>query len=108
MPRAPGVVHETHSLTHHGNRPEMIAELKRVEALQFVVLAEFLAELDAVREGDGTLLDRTMVLHGSCMGNANAHSNTDLPVLLAGGGLDRKSTRLNSSHIPLSRMPSSA
>jgi len=86
VPRAPGVVHETHSLTHHGNRPEMIAELKRVEALQFVVLAEFLAELDAVREGDGTLLDRTMVLHGSCMSNANAHSNTDLPVLLAGGG----------------------
>lgn len=86
VPRTPGVVHETHSLTHHGNRPEMIAELKRVEEMQFVVLGEFLAELDAVREGDGSLLDHTMVLHGSCMGNANAHSNTDLPVLVAGGG----------------------
>lgn len=86
VPRAPGVVHETHSLTHHGNRPEMIAELKRVEMEQFAVLGEWLAELDGVREGDGTLLDRTMVLFGSCMGNANAHSNTDLPVLLAGGG----------------------
>lgn len=86
VPRAPGVVHETHSLTHHGNRPEMIAELRRVEEAQFDVLAGLLADLDGVREGDATLLDATMVLHGSCMGNANAHSNTDLPILLAGGG----------------------
>jgi len=86
VPRAPGVVHETHSLTHHGNRPEMIAELKRVEEMQFVVLGEMLAGLDGVREGQHTLLDRTIVLHGSCMGNANAHSNTRLPVLVAGGG----------------------
>ena len=85
VPRAPGVVHETHTLTHHGNRPEMIAELERVERMQFEVLAELLAELDGVREGGATLLDRTMVLHGSCMGNANAHSNTDLPILLVGG-----------------------
>lgn len=86
VPRAPGVVHETHSLTHHGNRPEMIAELQRVEVAQFDVLAGLLADLDGVREGESTLLDATMVLHGSCMGNANSHSNTDLPILLAGGG----------------------
>jgi hypothetical protein len=86
VPRAPGVVHETHALTHHGNRPEMIAELKRVEEMQFVILGEFLAGLDGVREGTHSLLDRTMVLHGSCMGNANAHSNAHLPVLVAGGG----------------------
>ena len=87
VPRAPGIVHETHALTHHGNRPEMIAELKRVEEMQFVILGEFLAGLDGVREGTHSLLDRTMVLHGSCMGNANAHSNSHLPVLVAGGGL---------------------
>lgn len=86
VPRTPGVVHETHALTHHGNRPEMIEELKRVEETQFVILAEFLAGLDGVREGSGSLLDRTIVLHGSCMGNANAHTNTHLPVLVAGGG----------------------
>ncbi|MEI7862613.1 MAG: DUF1552 domain-containing protein [Planctomycetota bacterium] len=86
VPRAPGVAHETHSLTHHGNRPEMIEELRTVEEQQFALLGELLAGLDEVREGQGTLLDQTMVLHGSCMGNANAHSNTHLPVLLAGGG----------------------
>jgi hypothetical protein len=86
VPRAPGVAHETHSLTHHGNRPEMIDELRSVEERQFAMLAELLAGLDAVKEPGGTLLDRTMVLYGSCMGNANSHSNTNLPVLLAGGG----------------------
>jgi hypothetical protein len=85
-PRAPGVMHEPHSLTHHGNRPEMIAELKTLEETQFAALAELLRALDGVSEGGATLLDRTMVLYGSCMGNANSHSNTNLPILLAGGG----------------------
>jgi len=86
VPRAPGVAHETHTLTHHGNRPEMIEELRKVEETQFALLGELLAGLDEVREGRGTLLDQTMVLYGSCMGNANSHSNAHLPVLLAGGG----------------------
>lgn len=85
-PRTPGVSHEAHALTHHGNRPEMIEELKAVEERQFAILAELLAALDGVREGGETLLDRTTVLYGSCMGNANSHSNTNLPILLAGGG----------------------
>ncbi len=86
VPRAPGVAHETHSLTHHGNRPEMIDELRTVEERQFECLAELLAGLDEVQEGGRTLLDQTTILHGSCMGNANSHSNTNLPVLVAGGG----------------------
>lgn len=86
VPRAPGVAHETHSLTHHGNRPEMIGELKTLEEAQFAALAELLAALDGVSEQGETLLDRTMVLYGSCMGNANSHSNANLPILLAGGG----------------------
>jgi hypothetical protein len=57
-----------------------------VEEQQFSLLSELLVGLDEVREGQGTLLDQTMVLHGFCMGNANAHSNAHLPVLLAGGG----------------------
>ena len=81
-----GVTRETHSLTHHGNVPENVAELRRIEEAQFRVLAELLGGLRAVKEGDATLLDRTMVLYGTCMGSANAHSNTNLPVLLAGGG----------------------
>jgi Protein of unknown function (DUF1552) len=82
----PGVEHETHSLTHHGNRPEALAELRLIESAQFRALARLLTGLKSAREGQDTLLDRTMVLYGTCMGSANAHSNVNLPVLLAGGG----------------------
>jgi len=84
--RIPGVSHETHSRTHHGGRPETLAELKRVEEAQFGALAGLLRGLKEAREGAATLLDRTMVLYGTCMGNANSHDNRNLPVLLAGGG----------------------
>jgi hypothetical protein len=82
----PGVEHETHTLTHHGNRPDTLAELRRIEEAQFKGLAGLLAGLKSAKEGSETLLDRTMVLYGTCMGSANAHSNVNLPMLLAGGG----------------------
>jgi hypothetical protein len=84
--RIPGVSHETHSLTHHGGRPESLAELRKVEEVQFQALAGLLRGLKDSKEGGATLLDRTMVLYGTCMGNANSHANNNLPVLLAGGG----------------------
>ncbi len=84
--RIPGVTHETHSLTHHGNRPEALAELKKIEEVQFRQLAGLLKGLRESKEDGATLLDRTMVLYGTCMGNANSHANTNLPLLLAGGG----------------------
>ncbi len=82
----PGVEHETHTLTHHGNRPETLAELRRIEEAQLKALANFLTGLKGVKEGGKTLLDQTMVLYGTCMGSANAHSNVNLPMLLVGGG----------------------
>ena len=75
-----------HNLTHHGNRPEVIAELRKIEEQELQTLNGFLNSLTAVKEGPDTLLDRTMVLYGTCMGSANSHSNHNLPVLLAGGG----------------------
>jgi hypothetical protein len=81
-----GVTHETHTLTHHGNRPETLAELRAIEEAQFKALADLLKGLKETKENGETMLDRTMVLYGTCMGSANAHSNVNLPVLLAGGG----------------------
>lgn len=75
-----------HNITHHGFRPEVIAELKGHETRQFDVLNEFLTALSKTEEQGESLLDRTMVLYGTCMGSANSHSNVNLPVLLAGGG----------------------
>lgn len=75
-----------HNITHHGNRPEVLAELRGKEEGQFDVLNAFLTALTDAKEGGQSLLDRTMVLYGTCMGSANSHSNVNLPVLLAGGG----------------------
>jgi hypothetical protein len=75
-----------HNITHHGNRPEVLAELRAKEESQFDALAGFLKVLSDAKEQGDTLLDRTMVLYGTCMGSANSHANTNLPVLLAGGG----------------------
>ena len=75
-----------HNITHHGNRPEVLAELRSKEEAQFGALGNFLRSLNDTREQDQSLLDRTIVLYGTCMGSANSHSNYNLPVLLAGGG----------------------
>lgn len=75
-----------HSITHHGGREDVIAELKGHETRQFEALNHLLSSLAATKESDSTLLDRTMVLYGTSMGSANSHSNYNLPVLLAGGG----------------------
>ncbi|MEQ8787590.1 MAG: DUF1552 domain-containing protein [Pirellulaceae bacterium] len=75
-----------HNITHHGNRPEVLDELRGHEERQFDALAGFLKDLTETSEQGESLLDRTMVLYGTCMGSANSHSNVNLPTLLAGGG----------------------
>jgi hypothetical protein len=75
-----------HNITHHGNRPEVLGELRSKEEGQFDALSGFLKVLSEAKEEGQTLLDRTMVLYGTCMGSANSHANSNLPVLLAGGG----------------------
>ncbi len=75
-----------HNITHHGNRPDVLAELRGHEEGQFAALGKFLSALAELKEEGESLLARTMVLYGTCMGSANSHSNVNLPVLLAGGG----------------------
>lgn len=82
----PGVNEGHHSLTHHGYRQESVSQLKIIESAQMQVLGELLGELKSVSEAGHSLLDRTMVLYGSNLGNANSHDNKNLPILLAGGG----------------------
>lgn len=86
VPHVPGVRSETHGLTHHGNEPEKIAELRRIEEAQMSAFGELLQDFHSVVETGGTLLDRTQILYGSCLGNANSHSTRNLPIVLAGGG----------------------
>ena len=85
-PNIQGVNEGTHQLTHHGNQPEKLAMLKLIEEAQFREFATLLKNLSDTTEPHGSLLDTTTVLYGTNMGSANAHSNDNLPVLVAGGG----------------------
>ena len=75
-----------HNLSHHGKAEDKLAQLKIIDQWHMRLLAGLFASLKSVREGDARLLDRTMVLYGSNLGDANAHSTTNLPVLFGGGG----------------------
>ena len=76
-----------HALSHHGKIPELLKELHVIELFHMQEFARFLDTLKSVTEPDGsTLLDSTMALIGSGLGNASSHSNKELPLLLAGGG----------------------
>jgi hypothetical protein len=86
VPPVPGVTIDHHNLSHHGQEPEKIAQLRLIETEQFRVFAKLLEKLKAKREGGAPLLDDTMVLFGSNLGNANSHDTRNLPILLAGGG----------------------
>jgi uncharacterized protein YozE (UPF0346 family) len=75
-----------HNLSHHGKSKEKLAQLKTIDEWHMKLLAELFSELKAVKEEGETLLDRTMILYGSNLGNANTHVTTNLPAIFAGGG----------------------
>jgi hypothetical protein len=75
-----------HNLSHHGKAEEKLSQLKVIDEGHMKLLAGLFADLKSVREGEDTLLDRTMILYGSNLGDANAHSTTNIPALFAGGG----------------------
>ena len=75
-----------HNLSHHGQVKAKVDQLEKVDRRQMRLLRETLTRLAETKESDARLLDRTMVLYGSNMGDANTHENTNLPILLAGGG----------------------
>jgi BMFP domain-containing protein YqiC len=75
-----------HNLSHHGRSETKIAQLKAIDQWHMKLLANLFSELKAIQEDGESLFDRTMVLYGSNLGNANTHVTTNLPTLFAGGG----------------------
>jgi hypothetical protein len=86
VPPIEGVTMAHHDLSHHGQDPTKLAQLKKVEEEETKALRDLLAKLKQTKEEGATLLDRTMLYFGSNLGNASNHSCKNLPVLLAGGG----------------------
>lgn len=74
-----------HPTSHHGNRPEKLANIAKINRFHVSLFAYFLERLKATREGNGTLLDHSLYMYGSGMGDPNVHSHTNLPILVAGG-----------------------
>ncbi|TLD71523.1 DUF1552 domain-containing protein [Phragmitibacter flavus] len=86
MPQHLGIKKDYHGLSHHGNDPEAIANLIALEKYQIMHFGKFINRLSNIQDGERTLLDSTAVLFGSGIGDANSHRNSDLPIILAGGG----------------------
>jgi hypothetical protein len=80
-----GVPDPHHPLSHHGNDPEKIARMAKINQFHVSLFAEFLGKLQSTPEGNGSLLDHSLYLYGSGMGNPNVHDHRNLPILVAGG-----------------------
>ncbi len=89
LPQHLGIDKAYHGLSHHGNDEQAIAHLITLETYQIEQFGKFLTRLSELDDGEQTLLDATAVLFGSGMGDGNRHTNSDLPILLAGGGYGR-------------------
>jgi len=79
-----GVSEPHHPLTHNGGDPEKLAKVAKINAFHVSLFAEFLEKLKATLDGDGSLLDHSLWLYGSGMGNPDVHDHTNLPILVAG------------------------
>ena len=75
-----------HNLSHHGKNESKLAQLEAIDTWHMKLLAGLLNALKTAPEGGQTLLDRTMTLYGSNFGDANKHTTTNMPTILAGGG----------------------
>ena len=78
-----------HATSHHGNQPEKVAKLARINQFHVSLFAYFVEKMASVPDGDGSLLDHSLYLYGSGMGNPNVHDHVNLPILVAGGGPGR-------------------
>jgi Protein of unknown function (DUF1552) len=81
-----GVPDGHHATSHHQNKPDKIEKLVKIQEYHLTLFAKFLGKLQATKDGDGTLLDHSILLYGSNMSNSNAHNHFPLPNLVLGGG----------------------
>lgn len=79
-----GVAEPHHPLTHNGGNAEMLAKVAKINAFHVSLFSEFLQKLAATKEGDGSLLDHSIYMYGSGMGNSDIHDHINLPVIVAG------------------------
>ncbi len=84
-----GVSEPHHPLTHHGNNPEMVAKVAKINEHHVSLFAYLVERLKSTPDGEGSLLDHCMYMYGSGMGDPNKHDHVNLPIMVAGGGAGR-------------------
>ncbi len=84
--RSIGIADGHHNLTHHQNDPEKISKVAKINEFQVKMFAALLERLKATPDGNGNLLDHSLILYGSSIGDGNLHTHHDLPIVIAGGG----------------------
>ena len=84
-----GITEGHHPLSHHGNNPEKMARFGAINTYETQFFAKFLEKLRSTPDGEGSLLDHSIILFGSGMSGGNTHSTTGLPIVIAGGGAGR-------------------
>ncbi|MGY8647642.1 MAG: DUF1552 domain-containing protein [Verrucomicrobiales bacterium] len=80
-----GIPEAHHPLSHHGNNAEKIEKMSKINTFHVSLFAEYLEKLSNTPEGNGSLLDNSLLLYGSGIGNPNVHDHTNLPIIVAGG-----------------------
>ena len=81
-----GVPDAHHPISHHQKDPIKLEKLAKINKFHATLFADFLERLSSTSDGDGSLLDHSMIIYGAGMADSNAHASEDLPILLAGGG----------------------
>jgi len=94
-----------HSLSHHGGNKEKIEQIKKIDKFHIDQLAYMLKKMGSIKEGDGTLLDHSMLLYGCAISDGNRHNHDDLPILLAGGANGTVTTGRHVAYPRKQRIP---
>jgi len=92
-----GVAEQHHQVSHHGNDPDKIAKVARINTYHSQLFAKFLEKLQATQDGDGSLLDHSLIFYGGGMGNPNVHAAGPLPMVAVGGGAGRGDRHLQTA-----------
>jgi hypothetical protein len=81
-----GVTEPHHSISHHGNKPDKIAGHAKINVYHMQLFSKFLQRLKATPDGDGSLIDHSLIVYGSGMSNGNGHTPSPLPIVVLGKG----------------------
>ena len=84
-----GVTEQHHSVSHHQNKPDKIAQMVKINTYYIQFYARFLEKLQSIKEGDGSILDHSLLVYGAGMADSNGHATDPLPMVMTGGGVGK-------------------